>query len=142
MLESDKSKEHIESEFNIGEIIKARERLWRIDQINFHDHEDSKILIYSVSNIDGLTSSQILIPDIESIEKATMLYLGQFVSPLIAESIIPNVDLFNQENIPGLLLIGGITVFILILMPIALLLVNIVNNKKDIDDTHDEGIGV
>ena len=72
----------------------------------------------------------------------TMLYLGQFVSPLIAESIIPNVDLFNQENIPGLLLIGGITVFILILMPIALLLVNIVNNKKDIDDTHDEGIGV
>ncbi len=59
-------------EFDIGEIIKARERLWRIDQINFHDHKDSKILTYSVSNIDGLTSSQILIPDIEFIEKATI----------------------------------------------------------------------
>jgi len=71
----------------------------------------------------------------------TILYLGQFVSPLIAQSIIPNVDLFNQENIPGLFLIGGITIFTLILMPITLLLINIVTNKKTIDDTLEEKIG-
>lgn len=64
----------------------------------------------------------------------TMLYLGQFISPLIAESIIPNVDLFGQENIPGLFLIGGFVVVVLMLMPIILLFINIKNNKKIIDD--------
>jgi len=64
----------------------------------------------------------------------TMLYLGQFISPLIAESIIPNVDLFGQENIPGLFLIGGFVVVVLLLMPIILLFINIKNNKKIIDD--------
>jgi len=65
----------------------------------------------------------------------TMLYMGQFLSPLIAESIIPNVNLFGQENIPGLFLIGGIAVFVLLLMPMTLLLVNFIKNKKTIDDT-------
>ncbi len=72
----------------------------------------------------------------------TLLYLGQFVSPLIAESIIPNVNLYNQENIPGLFLIGSIAVFILILMPFALLLIKIINNRKTNDDTLEEKIGI
>ncbi len=67
-----KKEREITPEHSIGEIVRARERLWRIDQINFHDHKDSKILTYSVSNIDGQTSSQIIIPDIELIEKATI----------------------------------------------------------------------
>lgn len=72
----------------------------------------------------------------------TILYLGQFVSPLVAESIIPNVNLFNQENIPGLFLIGGIAVFILILMPITLLLIKLANNKKTNDDILEDKIGI
>ena len=72
----------------------------------------------------------------------TILYLGQFVSPLVAESIIPNIDLFGQEEIPGLFLIGGIAVFILILMPFALLLIKIINNRKTNNDTLEEKIGI
>ncbi|MHA1440842.1 MAG: MFS transporter [Candidatus Heimdallarchaeota archaeon] len=67
----------------------------------------------------------------------TMLYTGQFVSPLIANSIIPNVNLFGQQEIPGLFLIGGIAVFVLLIMPITLLLIKIKNGKKPIDDTID-----
>jgi len=60
------------SKFSIGEIIKARERLWRIDQINYHKFKEKNIITYSVSNIDGQSSSQILMPEIELIEKATI----------------------------------------------------------------------
>ncbi|NHJ49132.1 MAG: MFS transporter [Asgard group archaeon] len=67
----------------------------------------------------------------------TMLYMGQFVSPLIAESIIPRINLFGQMEIPGLFLIGGIAVFVLLLMPITLLLIHIINNKK-LDDKPSE----
>ncbi|MHA1532890.1 MAG: hypothetical protein ACTSR6_12940, partial [Candidatus Heimdallarchaeota archaeon] len=61
---------------------------------------------------------------------------------LVAESIIPNVNLFNQENIHGLFLIGGIAVFILILMPITLLLIKLANNKKTNDDILEDKIGI
>lgn len=60
----------------------------------------------------------------------TMLYLGQFVSPLIAEAIILNVNLFGQQSIPGLFLIGGIAVVVLILLPITLLAINIIGKYK------------
>lgn len=73
MKESKISASELVSEFNIGEIVKARDRLWRIDNINFHEKiiEGNKknFVLYSVSNITGQLSSQILIPDIEKIEK-------------------------------------------------------------------------
>ncbi len=66
----------IETEFNIGEIVKARDRLWRIDQIIIKEKkikdELKKFTLYSVSNITGQPSSQLLIPDIEPIEKSTV----------------------------------------------------------------------
>ncbi|TET28893.1 MAG: MFS transporter [Candidatus Heimdallarchaeota archaeon] len=65
----------------------------------------------------------------------TMLYSGQFVSPLIAASIIPVINLSGRQGISGLLLIGGIVVFVLLIMPITLLLVNIIKNKKSIEDS-------
>ncbi|MHA1124291.1 MAG: MFS transporter [Candidatus Heimdallarchaeota archaeon] len=65
----------------------------------------------------------------------TMLYTGQFISPLIADSIIPNVNLFGQQEIPGLFLIGGIAVFVLLIMPVTLLIINKTNNKKSFDET-------
>jgi len=55
----------------------------------------------------------------------TTLYSGQFISPLIAKPIID-----SSLEISGLLLIGGISVFILMLMPITLLIINYINNKK------------
>jgi len=61
-------------DFNIGEIVKARERLWRIDQIHKVEKEieniKKKFIYYSVSNITGQPSSQVLIPDIEKITKS------------------------------------------------------------------------
>ena len=65
----------------------------------------------------------------------TMLYSGQFVSPLIAASIIPVINLAGQQEISGLLLIGGIVVFVLLIMPITLLLINILKSKKSIEDS-------
>jgi len=65
----------------------------------------------------------------------TMLYTGQFVSPLIAASIIPIISISGQTGISGLLLIGGIVVFVLLIMPITLLLTNIIKNKKSVEDT-------
>ena len=64
------------SKFNIGEIVKARDRLWRIDNINIEEKlingNKQKFILYSVSNITGQQSSQVLIPDIEKIEKSTV----------------------------------------------------------------------
>jgi len=68
----DNNQVELTSEFSVGEIVKARERLWRIDQINLHNKNNRNIITYSVSNIDGLPASQILVPEIESIEKATI----------------------------------------------------------------------
>ncbi len=66
----------IGTEFDIGEIVKARDRLWRIDQIIIKEKmindELKKFALYSVSNITGQPSSQLLIPDIEPIEKSTV----------------------------------------------------------------------
>ena len=64
------------STFSIGEIVKARKRLWRIDNINIKvkiiDGNKKNFILYSVSNITGQPSSQVLIPDIEKIEKSTI----------------------------------------------------------------------
>ncbi|MHA1383634.1 MAG: helicase-related protein [Candidatus Helarchaeota archaeon] len=57
-------------EFNIGEIVEARERLWRIDQIHTEKKNGKEYLLYSVSNITGQPSTQILIPSIEPIKKS------------------------------------------------------------------------
>ena len=61
-------------DFNIGEIVEARDRLWRIDQIHKVEKEikevKNKFIYYSVSNITGQPSSQVLIPDIEIIKKS------------------------------------------------------------------------
>jgi MFS family permease len=65
----------------------------------------------------------------------TMLYSGQFVSPLIAASIIPVINLAGQQGISGLLLIGGIVIFVLLILPITLLVFNITKNKKLIEDS-------
>lgn len=63
-------------QFNIGEIVKARDRLWRIDQIHKVEKEieevKEKFVYYSVSNITGQPSSQVLIPDIEAIKKSVV----------------------------------------------------------------------
>ena len=65
------SSQEIIPDFNIGEIVKARNRLWRIDQIHKVEKEveniKKKFIYYSVSNITGQPSSQVLIPDIEKI---------------------------------------------------------------------------
>ena len=76
MTESKSSLKKMIPEFNIGEIIKARDRLWRIDNINMEEKKingkKQNFVLYSVSNITGQASSQILIPDIEKIEKSTV----------------------------------------------------------------------
>ncbi|MHA1252626.1 MAG: DEAD/DEAH box helicase, partial [Candidatus Helarchaeota archaeon] len=68
--------EKVIPEFRIGEIVKARERLWRIDNIIIQEKEINgqkrNFILYSVSNITGQPSSQILIPDIEKIEKSSI----------------------------------------------------------------------
>ncbi|MHA1251088.1 MAG: helicase-related protein [Candidatus Helarchaeota archaeon] len=56
--------------FNIGEIVKARNRLWRIDQIHIDNKNNHKFIYYSVSSITGSPFSQILVPSIEKIEKS------------------------------------------------------------------------
>ncbi|MHA1426724.1 MAG: helicase-related protein [Candidatus Helarchaeota archaeon] len=56
--------------FNIGEIIEARERFWRIDQIHQKKKDGVEYIYYSVSNITGQPSSQIVIPSIEPIKKS------------------------------------------------------------------------
>ncbi len=56
--------------FNIGEVVSARDRLWRIYQI--HIDEVKKVLYYSVSNITGIPSSQVLFPNIEEIKKSSI----------------------------------------------------------------------
>ncbi|KKM79019.1 hypothetical protein LCGC14_1354110, partial [marine sediment metagenome] len=57
MTESKTSSSKLVSEFNIGEIVKARDRLWRIDQIHKVEKEikevKKKFIYYSVSNITG-----------------------------------------------------------------------------------------
>ena len=76
MIESKTSSSKLVPEFNIGEIVKARDRLWRIDNINIEEQKISgnrkNFVLYSVSNITGQSSSQIFIPDIEKIEKLTI----------------------------------------------------------------------
>ncbi len=61
-------------QFSIGEIVEARNRLWRIDQIHKVEKEikkkKKKFIYYSVSNITGQPSSQVIIPDIEKITKS------------------------------------------------------------------------
>ena len=51
-----KSKDNI-PKFNIGEIVEARDRLWRIDQIHKVEKQikevQKKFIYYSVSNITG-----------------------------------------------------------------------------------------
>ena len=65
------------STFSIGEIVKARSRLWRIDNINIKEKiiegDKKEFILYSVSNITGQPSSQVLIPDIEKIEKSFLV---------------------------------------------------------------------
>ena len=58
--------------FNIGEIVEARDRLQRIDQIHKEEKNSKEYIYYSVSNITGQPSSQILIPDIEPIKKSVI----------------------------------------------------------------------
>ncbi len=76
MTESKISSSKLDAEFNIGEIVKARDRLWRIDQIHKVEKEikevKKKFIYYSVSNITGQPSSQVLIPDIETIKKSVV----------------------------------------------------------------------
>ena len=52
MTESSKK---VNSTFSIGEIVKARSRLWRIDNINIKEKiiegDKKKFILYSVSNI-------------------------------------------------------------------------------------------
>ena len=71
---STESSQEIIPDFNIGEIVKARNRLWRIDQIHKVEKEienvKKKFIYYSVSNITGQPSSQVLIPDIEKITES------------------------------------------------------------------------
>ncbi len=66
----------LETDFKIGEIVEARDRLWRIDQIIIKEkeiHEElKKFILYSVSNITGQPSTQLLIPDIEPIKKSVV----------------------------------------------------------------------
>ncbi|MHA1842719.1 MAG: helicase-related protein [Promethearchaeota archaeon] len=59
-----------ESLFNIGEIVEARERLWRIDQVHLEQKDGKNYYFYSASSITGLPSSQILFPLIEPIKKS------------------------------------------------------------------------
>ncbi len=55
MTESKTSSSKLIVEFNLGEIVKARDRLWRIDQIHKVEKEikegKKKFIYYSVSNI-------------------------------------------------------------------------------------------
>ncbi len=59
-----------------------------------------------------------------------MLYLGQFLSPFIAQPIKG-----PQMDISLLFLVGGIAIFVLLAMPITLLIINYVNNKKSAKDS-------
>ena len=76
MTESKTSSSKLVAEFNLGEIVKARDRLWRIDKIHKEEKEikegKKKFIYYSVSNITGQPSSQVLIPDIEIIKKSVV----------------------------------------------------------------------
>jgi len=82
-----KSSQKTIPEFNIGEIVKARDRLWRIDQIHKVEKEikevNKKFVYFSVSNITGQPSSQVLIPDIEIIKK----------------SVVPNSYTYLSDNL-------------------------------------------
>ncbi|MHA1150726.1 MAG: helicase-related protein [Promethearchaeota archaeon] len=64
------------TEYNIGEVVEARGRLWRIDRINKVKKEingkEREYLLYTVSNITGHPSTQLLIPEIESIKKSIL----------------------------------------------------------------------
>ncbi|UYP44193.1 RNA polymerase-associated protein RapA [Candidatus Lokiarchaeum ossiferum] len=46
----------------------ARQRLWRIDQIHFDENQE--FYYYSVSNVSGVPSNEVLFPSIESIKKS------------------------------------------------------------------------
>ena len=56
----------IETEFDIGEIVKARDRLWRIDQIIIKEKkikdELKKFALYSVSNITAVSYTHLTLP--------------------------------------------------------------------------------
>lgn len=74
--DSSRSSQEIIPDFKIGEIVEARDRLWRIDQIFIKEkeikNEKKKFVLYSVSNVTGQPSSQLLIPEIESIQKSVV----------------------------------------------------------------------
>ncbi|MHA1504126.1 MAG: MFS transporter [Candidatus Heimdallarchaeota archaeon] len=57
-----------------------------------------------------------------------MLYLGQFISPFVAFPIRSSIDL------SGLFLVGGIMLFVLLVVPIVLLTIDFVNKKKETEE--------
>jgi superfamily II DNA or RNA helicase len=59
----------IQNSFKIGDIVTARDRLWRIDQIQ-SDEKNKDFYFYSVSSITGQQVSEVLFPSIEPIEEA------------------------------------------------------------------------
>lgn len=60
------------TEFQIGEVVEARSRLWRIDQKHQEEKKGKKFIYYSVSNVTGQPSAQILIPSIEPVRKSSI----------------------------------------------------------------------
>ncbi|MBN1215714.1 MAG: DEAD/DEAH box helicase [Candidatus Lokiarchaeota archaeon] len=74
--ENNLNSEEVKTIFEIGEIVRARDRLWRIDRINRIEKEIKKekkeFIVYTVSNITGQPSNQLLIPEIEKIEKSIL----------------------------------------------------------------------
>ena len=92
MTESKTLSSNLIPEFNIGEIVKARDRLWRIDKIHKVEKEieevKKKFVYYSVSNITGQPSSQVLIPDIEIIKKSVVPKLSSEIIGLESELLL------------------------------------------------------
>ena len=64
-----------------------------------------------------------------------MQFTSRFTSPLLAELILPRINLFGQQGISGLFIVGGFVVIALLVMPITLLIINLINSKKAADDT-------
>ncbi|MHA1684755.1 MAG: helicase-related protein [Promethearchaeota archaeon] len=64
-------KQDTSDSFSIGEVVKARDRLWRVDNIHLPE-DDEKNVYYSVSSITGNPSSQVLLPSIEPVAKAVV----------------------------------------------------------------------
>lgn len=60
-------------QFNIGQVVEARSRLWRIEQLlapNSNYVKDTKIPMIKVSSIDGVSAECNLFPDLEQIKSA------------------------------------------------------------------------